>query len=114
MRYLRLKSVIAGGIPLIWGVLAVGQSAPKSSVPDLSGFWERKDDVGSGSFGGTLERIPKAALTPEIIAANREAAARQAREEVVSLGSKWCLTNSSWRSLGITAAMSIIRTNRPR
>ena len=93
-RKIVLKSALAVTIPLAWIVAAVGQSArPNGSVPDLSGFWERKDEVGSGSFGGTLEGIPRAALKPEIIAANREAAARQARGEVVSLGSKWCLTN---------------------
>ena len=54
-----------------------GQNSAK--VPDLSGFWERKDDTGSGSFGGTLEKIPRAAIKPEIIKANQEAAARAAR-----------------------------------
>ena len=41
-----------------------------NKVPDFSGFWERKDDVGGGNFGGILEKIiPKASLTPEIIKA---------------------------------------------
>ena len=107
----RLQSAIAAGIPLIWSVVAVGQSAqPKGPVPDLSGFWERKDDVGTGSFGGTLERIPKASLKPEIIAANREMAARQARGEVVSLGSKWCLTNQYPFFMQHSAAWDIVQT----
>lgn len=112
MRRLRLKSAMALAIPLIWSVVAVGQGVrPSSSVPDLSGFWERKDDVGSGSFGGTLERIPKAALSPEVIAANREAAARQARGEVVSLGSKWCLTNQYPFFMQHSAVWDIVQTD---
>src|SRR5690242_7180924 len=110
MRGLRLKSAMLASIPLIWSGVAVGQSA-KSSVPDLSGFWERKDDVGSGNFGGTLERIPKAALKPEIVAANREAAARQARGGVVSLGSKWCLTNQYPFFMQHSAVWDIVQTN---
>ena len=65
-----------------------------TKVPDLAGFWERKDDVGSGNFGGTLERVPRASIKPEIVKANQEAAARAARGEVVSFGSKWCATNA--------------------
>lgn len=103
---------MALAIPLIWSVVAVGQGVrPSSSVPDLSGFWERKDDVGSGSFGGTLERIPKAALSPEVIAANREAAARQARGEVVSLSSKWCLTNQYPFFMQHSAVWDIVQTD---
>ena len=112
MRRLRLKCAMALAIPLIWSVVAVGQSVrPRASVPDLSGFWERRDDVGSGSFGGTLERIPKAALKPEVIAANREAAARQARGEVVSLGSKWCLTNQYPFFMQHSAVWDIVQTD---
>ncbi len=29
---------------------------------DLTGFWERRDTVGGGSFGGILESLPKAVL----------------------------------------------------
>jgi hypothetical protein len=29
---------------------------------DLTGFWERRDTVGGGSFGGILEKLPKAVL----------------------------------------------------
>ena len=82
----------------------------QSKVPDLSGFWERKDDVGSGSFGGTLERIPKAALKPEIIEANKRAAVRQQAGYVVSFGSKWCLTNSYPFFMQHSAAWDIVQT----
>src|ERR1700693_4614721 len=47
--------------------MALSQTAisPASmNVPDISGFWERKDEFGGGSFGGTLERIPKASIKP--------------------------------------------------
>jgi len=75
------------------GRLLLAQSSP-AQVPDLSGFWERRDDVGGGNFGGILEKIvPKASLTPEVIQANQETAARQAQGEVVAFGSKWCLSN---------------------
>jgi len=112
MHRLRLKSAILGAIPLVWCGAAFAQSArPSSPTPDLSGFWERKDDLGSGSFGGTLERIPKAALKPEIVAANREAAARQARGDVVSLGSKWCLTNQYPFFMQHSAVWDIVQTD---
>ena len=77
------------------GSIICGQSASApGKVPDLSGFWERRDDVGGGNFGGILEKIvPKASLTPEVIKANQEMAARQAQGEVVAFGSKWCLSN---------------------
>jgi len=108
MRHLIL---ITTGLSLLSGSAALGQKPAGREVPDLSGFWERKDDVGSGSFGGTLERIPKAALKPEIVAANREAAARQARGEVVSLGSKWCLTNQYPFFMQHSAAWDIVQTD---
>src|SRR6201998_1455338 len=82
----------------------------KSKAPDLSGFWERKDDVGSGSFGGTLERIPKAALKPEIIEANKRIAAQQQAGYVVSFGSKWCLTNFYPFFMQHSAAWDIVQT----
>src|SRR5437764_8229952 len=108
---LRPKSTVAAGIALIWGVMAVGQSArPKPPVPDLSGFWERKDELGSGSFGGTLERIPKASLKPEIIEANKQQQARQQAGYVVSFGSKWCLTNSYPFFMQHSAAWDIVQT----
>ena len=69
-------------------------SASAQNVPDISGFWERKDLVGGGNFGGTFSNIPQASIKPEYIEAAKRAAAAQARGEVVSFGSKWCLTNS--------------------
>jgi len=89
-----------------------GQSpTPKSKVPDLSGFWERKDEFGGGSFGGTLERIPRASVKPEVIAEARRQAAAQARGEVVSFGSRWCLTNSYPFFMQHSAAWDIVQTD---
>src|SRR5579863_670938 len=95
----RFGKLFARGVALaaVWtfagGAVAWAQTAP-AKVPDLSGFWERKDEFGGGNFGGTLERIPKASIKPEFIEAAKRAAAAAARGEVVSFGSKWCLTNS--------------------
>ena len=64
-----------------------------SKVPDVSGSWERMDDVGGGSFGGILEKIvPKASLKPEFIEANKREAARQNAGDVVAFSSRWCQT----------------------
>jgi len=82
----------------------------KGSVPDLSGFWERKDEFGGGSFGGTLERIPHAAVKPEILAEAKRAAAAQAQGYVVSFGSKWCLTNAYPFFMQHSAAWDIAQT----
>lgn len=89
---------------------AKASSAAKSSVPDLSGFWERKDLVGSGSFGGTLERIPKASIKPEIAEENRRMAARQAAGYVVSFASKWCLTNQFPFFMQHSAVWDLVQT----
>jgi hypothetical protein len=85
-------------------------NSPKASVPDLSGFWERKDEFGGGNFGGTLERIPRAAVKPEVLEQARKAAAAQQRGEVVSYGSKWCLTNSYPFFMQHSAAWDIVQT----
>src|SRR4051812_25994528 len=81
---------------LVFALLTCGNYSfgqPGASVPDLSGSWERMDDVGGGSFGGILEKIiPKAALKPEFIEANRREAARQQSGDVVAFSSKWCQT----------------------
>jgi len=67
------------------------QSAAKPV--DLSGSWERRDDVGGGSYGGIFEKIiPKAILKPEYIEANRRETARQNAGDVVSFALKWCQT----------------------
>jgi len=84
------RLVLFAGMVAGSGVLIAQSAAP----PDLAGFWERKDETGSGNFGGTLEKLPKASIKPEIVKANQEAAARAERGEVVSFGSKWCSTNS--------------------
>jgi|SRR5215467_7498808 len=89
------------------GLLA--QSVP-AKLPDISGFWERKDDAGSGSFGGTLEKIPKASLKPEIIETNRQAQAQQQAGYVVSFGSRWCLTNMYPFFMQHSAAWDIVQT----
>lgn len=39
-------------------------SAATATIPDLSGGWLRLDAEGSGSFDGTAQRNPPAALTP--------------------------------------------------
>jgi hypothetical protein len=81
-------------------------------VPDLSGFWERHDDVGGGNFGGILEKIiPKASLTPEVVKANQETAARQAQGEVVAFGSKWCLSNLYPFFMQHSAAWDLFQTD---
>ena len=38
--------------------------APAATIPDLSGGWLRLDADGSGSFDGTAQQYPPAALTP--------------------------------------------------
>jgi hypothetical protein len=103
---------LVGMIGLSGGaVLTFGQSvAPKAQVPDLSGFWERKDEFGGGSFGGTLERIPRASVKPEIIEEAKRQAAAQARGEVVAFGSRWCLTNSYPFFMQHSAAWDIVQT----
>jgi hypothetical protein len=61
------------------------------SVPDFSGIWERRDESGSGSFGGLSEGVPPASLTPEAKKANEEARARQLAGYVVSPASRYCM-----------------------
>jgi len=92
------------------GAVFAQSASSKPSVPDFSGFWERKDEFGGGSFGGTLERIPKAAVKPEIIAEARRAAAAQAQGYVVSFGSRWCLTNTYPFFMQHSAAWDIAQT----
>ena len=59
-------------------------------VPDLSGIWERRDESGSGSFGGVSERVPAAQVTPEVKKFNEETKARQQAGYVVSFASRYC------------------------
>ena len=55
---------------IIWVAVCSGLMVAQiqaSTVPDFSGFWERKDEVGGGNFAGTFAGIPQAALRPEVI-----------------------------------------------
>lgn len=113
MRFLRelvmnLKCVI------IWVGICTGvvfaQPPRSKSVPDLSGFWERKDEVGGGSFAGTFAGIPQAAVKPEVIEEAKRMAAAQARGYVVSFASKWCLTNTYPFFMQHSAAWDIAQT----
>ena len=79
--------------------------------PDLSGFWERKDDVGGGSFGGILEKIiPKASLRPEFVEANRRENARQNAGDVVAFSSRWCQSNRYPFFMQHSAIWDIVQT----
>jgi hypothetical protein len=44
--------------------LASAQAAAVAPPVDLSGFWERRDTTGGGSFEGMLKALPKAELVP--------------------------------------------------
>lgn len=81
-------------LKLAVGLLVASSAfAQSGKTPDLSGYWERHDDVGGGSFGGIFDKIiPKAALAPAVVKANQEQAARQNAGDVVSFTSKWCMT----------------------
>lgn len=67
-----------------------GQAAAQSAGqhPNLSGIWVRTDEVGSGSFGGMLDRLAKAELKPAAKAAAEQEAARQKEEEAKLLKSE--------------------------
>jgi hypothetical protein len=94
---------------LISGTCSFAQSG--ASVLDLSGSWERMDDVGGGSFGGILDKIiPKAALQPEIVKANQTAEARQRAGDVVAFSSKWCQTFHYPFFMQHSAAWHIVQT----
>lgn len=67
-----------------------GASPRQDSVPDLSGIWERRDDSGSGSFGGVTQRTPPALITPEVRRINEDARARALAGQVQSFGSRYC------------------------
>ena len=102
---MRLVATLA----LLIGTVAQGQTA--KAPPDLSGYWERHDDVGGGNFGGIFDKIiPKAQLAPAVVKANQEQAARQNRGDVVAFGSKWCQTSSYPFFMQHSAAWSIAQT----
>jgi hypothetical protein len=80
----------------VHGVLAsaslqvkVAADAPDSK-PDLSGFWERRDDSGSGSFGGVSQRVPPAEVTAEATEFAAHERARQEAGYVISVASRYC------------------------
>jgi len=91
---MRLTNFIRPVAVAVLGAMSLGTALAQSNtkVPDLAGFWERKDEFGGGSFGGTLERIPRAQVKQEVIEEAKRQAAAQAAGQVVSFGSKWCLT----------------------
>lgn len=60
------------------------------SVPDLSGFWERRDESATDNFGKFGEKVPAAQVTPEVKKYNEEAKARQQAGYVVSFASRYC------------------------
>src|SRR5437868_2921143 len=55
-----MRRLVIPGIAICGLFAALANAA--NSAPDLTGFWERHDDVGAGSFGGLDEKIPKADL----------------------------------------------------
>lgn len=102
---------LALAISLLLGTACMMAQAP-ANVSDLSGSWERMDDVGGGSFGGILEKIiPKALLKPEFIEANRRQAAREQAGDVVAFSSKWCQTFRYPFFMQHSAAWHIVQTD---
>jgi hypothetical protein len=63
---------------------AAGSSAAKAAQSDLSGFWVRTDEAGSGNWGAMLAAIAPAELLPAVSAAvAADAAAMQAEQKVL-------------------------------
>lgn len=54
------------GVALSLTALA-SQAAGAEVRPDFSGFWERRDTTGAGSFSAMLEALPSAALVPGFV-----------------------------------------------
>jgi hypothetical protein len=65
-------------------------TARVNNPPDISGFWERRDESGSGSFGGVSELVPAAQITDQVKKLNEETKARQQAGYVVSFASRYC------------------------
>lgn len=59
MRFLHLFAVALGTLPS--GVVVAAQTGV-ASRPDFTGFWERRDLTGAGSFSAMLEALPQASL----------------------------------------------------
>jgi hypothetical protein len=49
-----VKTLVGLSVLALWGASAI--------AADLTGFWERRDDAGSGNYGGIDAKIPRAAL----------------------------------------------------
>ena len=87
------------------------------SRPDLTGFWERRDVSGSGSFGGIDARIPKAVLVPGAQAAPVETSpnAATANEAPHKAGEPYVVTTGRCGGgmpfmMGHSAAIDIVQT----
>src|SRR5262245_37951640 len=87
------------------------------SRPDLTGYWERRDVSGSGSFGGIDARIPKAVLVPAVQAAPVEAPpnAATANEAPHKAGEPYVVTTGRCGGgmpfmMGHSAAIDIVQT----
>jgi hypothetical protein len=87
------------------------------TAPDLTGFWERKDAAGSGSFGGIDAKIPKAVLVPGLQAAPAEAPANAAPTSSGphKPGEPYIVTNGRCGGgmpfmMGHSAALDIVQT----
>lgn len=65
-------------------------AADKSALPDLSGFWERRDETGSGSFGGLNGSFPPAQVTPAARKYEAELKAQQQAAYGISHTSRYC------------------------
>jgi hypothetical protein len=97
-------------------ILSSGLACAQSR-PDLTGFWERRDVSGSGSFGGIDARIPKAVLVPGVQAAPAEAApnAAPANEAPHKAGEPYVVTTGRCGGgmpfmMGHSAAIDIVQT----
>lgn len=64
--------------------------AVANDPPDLSGFWERRDESGAGSLGAVNELIPAAQITDQVKKLNEQAKAREQAGYVVSFASRYC------------------------
>jgi hypothetical protein len=83
---------------------------------DLTGFWERKDVAGSGSFGGIDAKIPKAVLVPGATAAQAEAPANAAPAGPRKPGEAYIVTNGRCGGgmpfmMGHSAALDIVQSS---
>lgn len=76
-----LRRSLSTCVALALCVAADGAQAANSAGADLSGIWVRTDEAGSGSFGGTLARVPTAELKPAARAEVEKERQRQKEEE---------------------------------